>query len=101
MAADAVQFRQTLLHGEFVNKRQGWVALIVLGLTLAGPGPLQARTTTKHPEVPKQQQKAAKQYNKQLKKQQKQQAKLQKKQDKQFKKEHPTAGHVTTTRKVT
>jgi hypothetical protein len=40
-------------------------------------------------------------YNKQLKKQQKQQAKLQRKQEKQFQKEHPTAGHVTTTRKVT
>jgi uncharacterized protein HemX len=84
-----------------VNRRQGWVALIVLGLALAGPGFLHASKTSTHAETPKQQQKLAKSYNKQLKKQQKQQAKLQKKQEKQFKKEHPTAGHVTTTRKVT
>lgn len=75
--------------------------LIVLGLALAGPGFLHASKTSTHAETPKQQQKLAKQYNKQLQKQQKQQAKLQRKQEKQFKKEHPTAGHVTTTRKVT
>ncbi len=86
-----------------MTKREGWVALVVLGLALAGPEILHARSTTtsKHPEVPKQVQKSSKEYNKQLKKQQKQQAKLAKKQAKENKKQHPTAGHTTTTRRVT
>jgi hypothetical protein len=82
-----------------VNRKQGWVALIVLGLAFCTPAFLHARTKTTRPpdhtEVPPQVQKASKQYNKQLKKDQKRQAKMAKKQDKRNKKSHPTTHTVT------
>ncbi len=95
----AVQFRQTLLHGDSVNRKQGWVALIVLGLAFCTPTFLHAHTKTSrpanhHPEVPKQEQKSSKEYQKQMRKQQKQQAKWAKKQAKQNKKAHPTTHSV-------
>jgi len=77
----------------FVNRREGWVSLIVLGLALSAPMAVHARNTSKHPEANKQAQKAAKNYNKQLRKQQKQQAKAQKRVMKQFQKQHPEAPH--------
>ena len=77
-----------------MKRTQGWVALIVLGLALAGPSVLNARSKSgKHPaqtQAQKQSEKYAKSYNKELRKAEKHQAKLQKKQMKQWKKDHPT-----------
>ena len=82
-----------------MNRKQGWVPLIVLGLALGTPAFLHARTKTtypaNHPQAPKQVQKSSKEYQKQMRKQQKQQAKLQKKQDKRNRKAHPTTHTVT------
>ena len=67
-----------------MNRREGWVALLVLGTALSTPTLLNART--KHPEAPKEVQKSSKQYDKEMRKQQKQSAKLAKKHTKQNKK---------------
>ena len=79
-----------------MKRREGWVALIALGLALSGPALVHARTTTEKTPQQKKAEKYAKSYNKQLHKAQKKQAKAQKKQMKQWKKDHPT----TTTRTV-
>ncbi len=85
---------ETLLHGERVKKRQGWVLLIALGLALSAPALLRARTHAPQTGAQKKSQKAAKSYNKELHKAQKHQAKLQKKQMKQWKKQHRTTTTV-------
>jgi hypothetical protein len=99
-----VQFRQTLLYGDPVNRRQGWVSFVVLGFALCAPAFLHARTKTpapaNHAQVPKQVQKSSKQYQKQMKKQQKQQAKWAKKQTKENQKQHPNQ-HQTVKHTVT
>ena len=74
-----------------MNRREGWVPLIVLGLALSVPTVVLARTSSQHPDTNTQAQKAANDYNKQLRKSQKQANKTQKKQMKQWKKAHPTA----------
>ena len=87
-----------------MNRKQGWVALLVLGLAFCTPAFLHARTKTpapaNHAEVPKQEQKSSKQYQKYMRKQQKQQAKWAKKQAKQNQKQHPNQ-HQTVKRTVT
>jgi len=82
-----------------VKRREGWIALLVLGTVLSAPTLLHARNN--HPETPKQVQKASKQYNKQLRKEQKRQAKMNKKAAKQQAKQNknrPTVIHSVTGR---
>jgi hypothetical protein len=82
-----------------VKRREGWIALLVLGTALSAPTFLHARSN--HPGTPKQVQKSSKQYNKELRKEQKRQAKMNKKYAKQQAKQNknrPTVIHSVTGR---
>lgn len=83
-----------------MKRKQGWVALILLGLALTVPAAASANTKNNGPanltpqEAQKSSQKASKSYQKQLRKQQKKTQKEQKKQLKEWKKQHPTTTTV-------
>ncbi len=83
-----------------MTRKQGRVALLILGMALAAPALLNAGSKTQqHLETPKEVQKSSNQYNKQLKKDQKRQAKMAKKQAKQNARQNK--GRVQTTHSVT